>query len=71
MVPRQTEIRNEDIPNPLLESILPSMLYLRVVSILDEALEFYLDDHAIPWPPRTKKDFYHLHRCVDSVELEL
>jgi len=110
MVPRQTEIRNEDIPSPLLDSILPSMLYLRVVSILDEALEFYLDDHAIPWPPRTKKDFYHridvladsgilknkaechriremrnklahetgefttwdaLHKCVDSVELEL
>ena len=110
MVPRPHEIRNDRIPNPLLDSLLPSILHLRVVSILDEALELYIDDNEIRWPPEKKRDLFNritmlgeqgvlrdiaecnrirdkrnklaheagefatwddLHKCVDSVEVEL
>jgi len=33
--------------NPLLEKLLPSLLYIRLVSLLDDALNLYLDNHGL------------------------
>lgn len=56
MAPRRTEIQSNKIPNPVLDRLLPSVLFLRIVSILDEALEFYIDDRNIQWPSNKKGD---------------
>lgn len=56
MVPRRTEIQSNQIPNPVLDRLLPSVLFLRIVSIFDEALEFYIDDRNIQWPSNRKRD---------------
>ena len=34
-------------PNPLLDMLLPSLLYIRLVSLLDDALNRYLDNHGL------------------------
>lgn len=59
MVPRRTEIQSNQIPNPVLDRLLPSVLFLRIVAIFDEALEFYIDDRNIQWPSNKKRDLYN------------
>jgi|CXWL01.1.fsa_nt_gi hypothetical protein len=59
MAPRRTEIQNNQIPNPVLDRLLPSVLFLRMVSILDEALEFNIDERNIAWPTNKKRDLYN------------
>ena len=44
--------------NPLLEYLLPSLLYVRLVSILDEALVFYIKHHGLTVPKKYKKSLY-------------
>jgi hypothetical protein len=38
-------------PNPLLETLLPALLYIRLASVLDEVLEAYIELHSLV-PPR-------------------
>lgn len=56
LAPRRTEIQSNQIPNPVLDRLLPSVLFLRIVSIFDEALEFYIDDRNIQWPSNKRRD---------------
>ncbi len=42
--------------NPLLDQLLPSLLLVRAVSILDEALQFELDEHGITLPQGQYRD---------------
>lgn len=41
-------------PNPILDSLLPSLLTLRAVTILDEAMQVYIEHHG-PKPPKSYK----------------
>ena len=43
-------------PNPLLDNLLPSLLFVRLVSLLDEALAYYLDTKDISLPKGYKND---------------
>lgn len=56
MAPRRSQIQSDQIPNPVLDRLLPSMLFLRLVSIMDEALEFCIDERDIQWPSNKKWD---------------
>jgi hypothetical protein len=42
--------------NPIIEAMLPSLLFVRLVSLFDEALTDYLENQTIHWPPKTKQD---------------
>lgn len=71
MAPRRTEIQSNQIPNPVLDRLLPSVLFLRMVSILDEALDFYIDEQNIQWPAKKKRDLYNkIDVLGDSVALK-
>lgn len=59
MAPRRIQIQSDQIPNPVLDRLLPSMLFLRLVSIMDEALELYIDERNISWPPNKKRNLYN------------
>ena len=39
-----------EIPNPLIDKILPSLLFMRVTSIFDEGLELYIKTESITMP---------------------
>jgi len=47
------------VPNPLLGALLPSSLYLRLISLLDEALAEYIDLKELKMPAKHKQDLYH------------
>lgn len=47
------------MPNPLLESLLPSLLFVRLVSLLDEALIFYIKKKGMSMSKDCKNDLYH------------
>jgi hypothetical protein len=38
--------------NPLLEYLLPALLYIKMVSILDEALATHIDEHGLTMPKK-------------------
>jgi len=44
-------------PNPLLDVLLPSLLYVRMSSALDEALEEYIDRSGLNFGKPYKNDF--------------
>ena len=44
--------------NPLLDYLLPSLLYVKLVAILDEALVFYIRDHGLTVPRKHKKSLH-------------
>ena len=66
MAPRRTVIASEKIRNPVLDRLLPSVLFLRVVSIFDEALEFYIDDRSIQWPPDKERNLNNRINVLDD-----
>ena len=47
------------VPNPLLDRLLPSLLFVRLLALFDEALEFYIEENAIPWPPSNKRTLFN------------
>ncbi len=47
------------MPNPILDKLLPTLLFVQLASFLDEALETYRHRGGISFPPRTKQDLYH------------
>ncbi len=60
------------VPNPIVDRMLPSLFFMRLMALLDEALEFYIKENAIAWPPKTKKDLFNrigvlrrAHRLAD------
>ena len=58
MAPRAPGVITTDTtPNPVVERLLPSLLFVRVTSILDEALELYIDQNHVEWPTQKRKDF--------------
>ncbi len=48
--------------NPLLDYLLPSLLYVKMVAILDEALIFFIGDRGLTVPKKYKKS---LHGRID------
>lgn len=42
--------------NPIIEDILPSSLFIQLVSLVDDAMDQYIDSHGIQWPPKSKQD---------------
>ena len=44
--------------NPLLDYLLPSLLYVKMVAVLDEALVFYISDHGLNAPKKYKKSLH-------------
>jgi hypothetical protein len=44
--------------NPLLDFLLPSLLYIKMVAIFDEALTFLIDDRSLTMPKKYKKSLY-------------
>ncbi len=44
--------------NPLLDYLLPSLLYVKLVAILDEALVFYIKHHGLTVPKKYKKSLH-------------
>ncbi len=60
MAPRPPGVISRDpTPNPVVDRLLPSLLLVRVASILDEALEFYINENNVDWPTERKRDFYN------------
>ena len=55
------------IPNPILERLLPSALFIWLVSILDDALETLIDEIKLPRPQ--KDDLFHRIELLDSKKL--
>jgi len=53
---------SEAFPNPVLDYLLPSLLYLKLVALLDAALVFYIDHHRLTVPRKYRKD---LHGRID------
>ena len=43
-------------PNPILEQILPSLLYIRMVSLFDDGLILYINDNELSIPKTYKED---------------
>lgn len=43
-------------PNPILDYLLPSLLFIKMVSLLDEALDFYIDAQALTMPRSYRGD---------------
>ena len=39
-------------PNPILDNLLPSLVYIRMVSLLDESLDLYIDSLSLTMPRR-------------------
>lgn len=44
--------------NPLLDYLLPSLLYVKMVAILDEALSFYMSNRSLKLPKKYKKSLH-------------
>jgi len=44
--------------NPLLDYLLPSLLYVKMVAILDEALIFFINDRGLKLPKKYKKSLH-------------
>jgi hypothetical protein len=47
------------VRNPVLEGLLPTMLYVRLASLFDDALDLVIDETGTPWPPKRKHDLYN------------
>ena len=47
------------MPNPLLDRLLPSLLFINLVSLLDEALEVFLEVKHMTLPKGYKQDLFH------------
>lgn len=45
-------------PNPLLDYLLPSLLYLKLAAILDETLDSYISHHRLLVPKKYKNDLH-------------
>lgn len=45
--------------NPILDAILPTLLYVQLVSLLDEGLEAYRAAKGVPFTPKGKQDLFH------------
>jgi hypothetical protein len=45
-------------PNPIVDELLPSMLFMRLLSILDESLEQQMDSKSVPLKNGCKADLY-------------
>ena len=44
--------------NPVLDYLLPSLLYVKLAAILDEALVFYINHHGLTMPKKYKKSLH-------------
>ena len=47
------------VPSPVLDRLLPTLLYVQVVSLFDQALASVIQERKIPRPPKWKPDLYH------------
>jgi hypothetical protein len=47
------------VPNPVLDRLLPTLLYVQVVSLFDQALASVIQERKMPRPPKWKPDLYH------------
>ena len=54
------ELERASMPrNPIVDAILPTLLYVQLVSLLDEGLEAYRSAKDVPFPPKGKQDLFH------------
>jgi hypothetical protein len=45
------------VPHPVIDRLLPTLLYVQVVSLFDQALASVIQERKIPRPPKWKPDF--------------
>ncbi len=46
-------------PNPVLDRLLSTLLYIQVVALFDQALADVIEERKLPRPPDWKADLYH------------
>ena len=47
------------MPNPILDAMLPTLLFVQLMALLDDGLELYRTSKDIEFKPRTNQDLYH------------
>jgi len=55
--------------NPLLDYLLPSLLYVKMAAILDEALIFFIDDRDLSVPRKYNKSLRGRIKCLNDQSL--
>ena len=55
--------------NPLLDYLLPSLLYVKMVAILDDALVFFIGDRGLTVPKKYKKSLHGRVEYLDNQSL--
>lgn len=72
MAPRYADLYTAEfgplVPNPLLDFLLPNLLFVKVMSVLDEALEFYIDNTSSLSGVNNKKLFDRIN-VLDNMGL--
>lgn len=67
IIPQIPDVTPSPVKGALLGMMLPSLHYLAIVGILDEALAEYLEVKNIPWPNKTKRDLFNRIKVVSGV----
>ncbi len=57
--PLSIELPLGEVRNPILERLLPSYSFMRLVSLLDEALADFIEEKSLPFPTKVKQDLYN------------
>lgn len=68
IIPVIPDPQSSPVKGELLSLVLPSIYILALISVLDEALDDYIEDNALNWPPKTKRD---LHNRIELVSRHL
>ena len=59
IVPRVPDPLPSPVKGDLLNRMMPGVHLLTLVSVLDQALEDYVGEKRIAWPPKTKRDLFN------------